>query len=123
MHWSHRNQHRYPDGQFYLDLHGYGQGQPAGPLRALWRFLLAFGTPRDELLVDVDESATQYRSLMAGQRMLVLLDNARGADQVRPLLPGPGGVPASHGTAQRTSSRLGGPGLAGRSEAVFVTRL
>lgn len=90
LHWSHRNQDRYPDGQLYLDLHGYGQGEPVGPLRALWRLLLALGTARDELPVDVDESAAQYRSLVAGQRMLIVLDNAVGADQVRPLLPGPG---------------------------------
>ncbi|HEX4834058.1 MAG TPA: cytochrome C, partial [Trebonia sp.] len=88
--WSNRNRDRFPDGQLYLNLHGYGEGPPVGPLRALWAFLVALGVPRSELAVDVEEAAAQYRSALAGRRVLIVLDNAREAQQARPLLPGHG---------------------------------
>ena len=71
-------------------MHGYDSTQPVSPLRALRGFLLALGIRRDELAADVDEAATQFRSAVAGRRLLIILDNARRANQVRPLLPGEG---------------------------------
>jgi tetratricopeptide (TPR) repeat protein len=90
VHWAYRNLPSYPDGQLYANLHGYDSTQPVSPLRALRGFLLALGVRRDELAADVDEAAAQFRSAVAGRQLLIILDNARRADQVRPLLPGEG---------------------------------
>jgi tetratricopeptide (TPR) repeat protein len=90
VHWAYRNLPSYPDGQLYVNLHGYDSAQAVSPLRALRGFLLALGVRRDELEADVDEAAAQFRSAVAGRRLLIILDNARRADQVRPLLPGEG---------------------------------
>ncbi len=78
----------FPDGQLHIDLLGAGD-RPLPPVEALGRLLRALGLdpdPRD----DEAELAALYRSVLAGRRMLVVLDNARDAAQVRPLLPGPG---------------------------------
>ncbi len=90
VHWAYRNLPGYPDGQLYANLHGYDSAHQVSPLRVLRGFLLALGVRRDELAVDVDEAAAQFRSAVAGRRLLIILDNARRADQVRPLLPGEG---------------------------------
>jgi hypothetical protein len=79
---------RFPDGQIYVNLHGYGPGEPAGPIDALARILATLGTPAGAVPDEPEQAAALYRSMMAGKRMLVLLDNARCAEQVRPLLPG-----------------------------------
>ena len=55
---------------------GERAGPPVGPLRALWGFLLALGVPRGELALGVDEAAAQFRSALAGRRVLIVLDNA-----------------------------------------------
>ncbi|MFL6074755.1 MAG: ATP-binding protein [Mycobacteriales bacterium] len=86
--WAHRVAGGYPDGQLYADLRGYAAGDPVPPAEALGRFLRALGVPADQVPAGTEEAAALYRSLLAGRRMLVLLDNARSADQVRPLLPG-----------------------------------
>ncbi|MER7280075.1 tetratricopeptide repeat protein [Dactylosporangium sp. NPDC000244] len=88
MHWAHRVKDRFPDGQLYVNLRGYAQGSPLRPIEALARFVHALGTPPDEVPLDVDEAAAVYRTLLAQRRILVVLDNARDAEQVRPLLPG-----------------------------------
>lgn len=88
--WAHSNLTGYPDGDLYVNLHGYDSAQPVSPLRALRGFLLALGVPRGELAADVDEAAAQFRSVVADRRLLIVLDNARRPGQVRPLLPGKG---------------------------------
>jgi tetratricopeptide (TPR) repeat protein len=80
---------RYPDGRLAIDLRGFDPtGVPVEPAAALQRFLLALGVEALGVPVDVDAQMTLYRSRMAGRQMVVVLDNARDAEQVRPLLPG-----------------------------------
>src|SRR5688572_7153258 len=86
--WAHRVAGGFPDGQLYVDLRGYDEEQPVPPGDALARFLRGLGVAATDIPAEVDERAATYRTLLAGRRMLVLLDNASGADQVRPLLPG-----------------------------------
>ncbi|MER7504248.1 BTAD domain-containing putative transcriptional regulator [Nonomuraea pusilla] len=88
VHWGHRVAERFPGGQLYLDLHGYSPELPLSPARALTTLLGALGTPPERIPADVAQAAARYRSLVAGRRMLVVLDNAASAEQVRPLLPG-----------------------------------
>jgi tetratricopeptide (TPR) repeat protein/transcriptional regulator with XRE-family HTH domain len=88
VHWAHRMADRFPDGQLYVNLHGYDQGEPRRPVDVLGGFLRALGVAGGELPHDVEERAARFRTALAGRRVLVLLDNARGAEQVRDLLPG-----------------------------------
>jgi DNA-binding SARP family transcriptional activator len=86
--WAHQVAERFPDGQLYVNLHGYDVGQPLTAADALAGFLRALGVSAAEMPPGADERAARYRSLLAGRRMLVVLDNAGEAGQVRPLLPG-----------------------------------
>ena len=89
VHWSHRAMDRFPDGQLYVDLHGFDpEHAPADPGAVLARLLRSLRVEAARIPVDTEEKATLYRSVTAGKRLLVLLDNAAAADQVRPLLPG-----------------------------------
>jgi DNA-binding SARP family transcriptional activator/tetratricopeptide (TPR) repeat protein len=89
VHWAHRIAHRFPDGQLYVNLRGFHpSGRAVTRAEAVRGFLDALNVPRHLIPSDVDAQVGLYRSLLAGRRMLVLLDNARDADQVRPLLPG-----------------------------------
>ncbi|MET8149680.1 hypothetical protein ACIBSW_23595 [Actinoplanes sp. NPDC049668] len=78
---------RYPDGQLFAELRG-ADADPVPPEAVLVRFLRSLGCPDDELRGDVVELAARFRSVVAGRRVLVLLDDARDAAQVRHLLPG-----------------------------------
>jgi DNA-binding SARP family transcriptional activator/tetratricopeptide (TPR) repeat protein len=94
VHWAHGVRSRFPDGQLYVNLRGFHQdGQVVEPARAVRGFLAALGVPARELPVDPDALHALYRSVLVDRRMLVVLDNARDADQVRPLLPGTPGIP------------------------------
>jgi tetratricopeptide (TPR) repeat protein len=89
VHWAHRMAEAFPDGQLYVNLRGFDPtGAPMTAAEAIRGFLDAFEVPPDQLPVSFHAQVGMYRSLLAGRRVLVLLDNARDVDQVRPLLPG-----------------------------------
>ncbi|GAA4176565.1 hypothetical protein GCM10022251_78710 [Phytohabitans flavus] len=89
VHWGHRVAARFPDGQIYVNLRGFHPSRVVmDPLEALRRVFDALGVDPGWLPDGVDAQAALYRSLMAGRWMLLLLDNAQDAGQVRPLLPG-----------------------------------
>jgi DNA-binding SARP family transcriptional activator len=89
VHWAHRVRDRFPDGQLYVDLRGYSaDGRPVAPTEATRLLLDGLGVPAERVPPTLAARTALYRSLLADQRVLVVLDNARGAGQARPLLPG-----------------------------------
>jgi DNA-binding SARP family transcriptional activator len=111
VYWAHQVAGSFPDGQLYVDLRGFDpSGSPVAPADAIRGCLDALGIPAERMPPTLDARAGLLRSLLAGRRMLILLDNARDAAQVRPLLPGtpgcltvitsrqePTGLAATHG--------------------------
>ena len=89
VHWAHQVAERFPDGQLYVNLRGFGPaGSPVTPTEAIRGFLDALGAPPAQLPADLDARVAKYRSMLSGRCVLVVLDNAVDAAQVRPLLPG-----------------------------------
>jgi len=92
VHAAHRLAGQFPDGQLFIDLHGYTQGhQPRTPGDALGWLLRLLSVHPQSIPTDIDERAALYRQRLAGTRTLIVLDNAISEEQVRPLLPGTAG--------------------------------
>jgi tetratricopeptide (TPR) repeat protein/transcriptional regulator with XRE-family HTH domain len=89
VHWAHRVASQFPDGQLYVNLRGFDPGgQVMDPAAAIRGFLDALGVPAPRIPAGLDAQAALYRSLIADKHMLVVADNARDEQQIRPLLPG-----------------------------------
>ncbi len=86
--WAHRVATTFPDGQLYVNLRGYDPDRPMSAAEALAGFLRTLGVAGQDIPLEEAERAARYRSLVAGRRLLVVLDNAASVEQVRPLLPG-----------------------------------
>jgi tetratricopeptide (TPR) repeat protein len=106
VHAAHGLADRFPDGQLFADLHGVS-AQPVGPMQVLEWFLRALGVPGAQIPEGPDERAEEFRSLLAGRKILVVLDDAASERQVLPLLPG------SNAAAVLITSRARLAGVAG----------
>ncbi|MEU9031360.1 BTAD domain-containing putative transcriptional regulator [Streptomyces sp. NPDC048383] len=91
VHWSHQVASRFPDGQLFADLRGYDEEAPRRPGAVLDRFLRALGVPGPQIPDEQAERTALFRSVLDGRRVLIVLDNARSFQQIRPLLPGTSG--------------------------------
>ena len=112
--WAWRHRDRYPDGQLYADLRGHAITGPVRPLEVLTGFLAALGETAERIPVDEGQGAALLRTRLEGKRILLLLDNALDARQVRPLLP------AAPGCAAIVTARDRMTGLSARDGAVAV---
>src|SRR5205823_3101909 len=88
VHWAHRMVDRFPDGQLYVNLRGFDPRGAMAPDEAVRAFLDALAVPPQRIPIGFDAQVGLFRSLLSGRRMLLVLDNAGDAEQVRPLLPG-----------------------------------
>jgi DNA-binding SARP family transcriptional activator len=89
IHWAHHVAKHFEDGQLYLNLHGFdASASPTTPTDALGALLYSLGLPTGDMPDDLDARAGMYRSILAGKHVLIVLDNARDVEQIRPLLPG-----------------------------------
>jgi len=89
IYWTQQIADRFPDGQLFVNLRGFSPfSTPVAPTEAISGFLTALGVPYARIPVDAPGQAALFRSLLAGRRMLIVLDNAWNAEQVRSLLPG-----------------------------------
>ncbi|MGC4876040.1 BTAD domain-containing putative transcriptional regulator [Micromonospora sp. DT43] len=114
--WALANAHRFPDGHLFLNLRGYDpSGQPLSARAAVGALLDALGVAPGSIPADVDAQIALYRALLADRRTLVVLDNARDAEQVRPLLP------RSAGSVAVVTSRSRLPGLIATEGAHLLT--
>lgn len=105
VHWAHRVANQFPDGQLYVNLRGFDPAfSPMDPAEAVRILLDAFEVPLQRIPASLDAQVGLYRSLLSGRRVLVVLDNARDAEQVRPLLPGASGCFAIVTSRNRLSS-------------------
>ncbi|WP_204367490.1 ATP-binding protein [Nocardiopsis valliformis] len=86
--WAHRIKSHFPDGQLYVNLHGYDPGPQVATTEVLGRFLRALDVPLDRIPTGEESRAELFRSVTADRHVLIVLDNAAGAGDVRPLLPG-----------------------------------
>jgi DNA-binding SARP family transcriptional activator len=116
VHWARQAADRFPDGQLFTYLCGSAtSGGPITPSVAACCFLTALGVPAERIPADIDGQAGLYRSMLADRRMIIVLDNARDAEQVRPLLPG------SPGCLVLVTSRNRLTGLAAAEGAHLLT--
>lgn len=116
LRWAHQVSYRFPDGQLHVNLRGFDpSGTPVPPADAVRGFLDALGVPPEGIPRSADAQVGLYRGLLADQRTLILLDNARDEQQVRPLLP------ASPGSLVLVTSRNQLTGLAVSEGARVLT--
>jgi DNA-binding CsgD family transcriptional regulator/tetratricopeptide (TPR) repeat protein len=109
VHWAHRVADRFPDGLLYVDLRGFHPSiAPVAPGEAIRDCLIALDVATDRIPSGPQTLAALYRTTLAGRRVLVLLDNAHNADQVRPLLPGSASALAVVTSRDRLTSLLAG---------------
>ncbi|MCL6670650.1 AfsR/SARP family transcriptional regulator [Streptomyces panaciradicis] len=88
VHWAHRIAHRFPDGSLYVNLRGYDpSGSRMAPGEAIESFLVALGVAQQAVPEELEARAALYRGVLAGRRVLIVLDNAADSEQVTPLLP------------------------------------
>ncbi|AUG76413.1 hypothetical protein CFP65_1523 [Kitasatospora sp. MMS16-BH015] len=92
LHWGHREAHRYPDGRLHYDLQGSSLATSPDLSTVLAHFLRCLGLPAEEVPASLDERLREYRTRIAGRRLLVVLDHVRSAAQVRELVTGAPGV-------------------------------
>ncbi|MEU4532087.1 BTAD domain-containing putative transcriptional regulator [Micromonospora ureilytica] len=115
VHWAHSVEDRFPDGRLFVNLRGYAPtGEPADPHDVLAGFLDALGVPPAAVPPDTPSRAALFRQMAAGCRLLVVLDNARDIEQVRPLMPG------SVGSLVLITSRTRFGGLSTREGAMLL---
>ena len=88
VHLGHRLADQFPDGQLYLNLRGFGPGEPLSPMEALATLMQSLGLSSDTRPRSVDDAAGRFRTALAGRRVLLVLDNAASVSQLTPLLPG-----------------------------------
>ena len=89
VHWARQFAAQFPDGQLYVNLRGFSpSGTPVTPAEAIRGLLDGLGAPPERIPTSLEAQAALYRSMVAGKRLLIVIDNARDVDQVRPLLPG-----------------------------------
>ena len=89
VHWAHQSADLFPDGQLHVNLDGFTpSGEPTDPAGVIRGFLEALGVPAKQVPASAQAQTGLYRSLLASRHMIIVLDNARDAAQVRPLLPG-----------------------------------
>jgi len=116
LHWAHEVAGRFGDGQLYVNLRGFDpSGVPASPTETIGAFLDALGVPPGKIPPLPDAQAGMYRGLVADRKLLIVLDNARDEEQVRPLLP------ASPASLVLVTSRNQLTGLASTDGARLVT--
>jgi tetratricopeptide (TPR) repeat protein/transcriptional regulator with XRE-family HTH domain len=116
LHWAHQAAARFPDGQLYVNLRGYDpSGTPATAAEVVRGFLDALALPPERIPAGQQAQASLYRSLLAGQKVLIVLDNARDEQQVRPMLP------ASPGSLVLVTSRSQLGGLAAVDGARLIS--
>jgi tetratricopeptide (TPR) repeat protein len=116
LYWARTYIDQFPDGQLYVDLRGFDpSGTPTPPATAIRSFLNAFHIPADKIPINPDDQAALYRTLVEGRRLVIVLDNARDADQVWPLLPG------SPTCLVLVTSRQQLGSLIARNQAVHIT--
>jgi hypothetical protein len=109
LRWLYQVKDHFPAGQLYADLGGHVPASAVRPAEVLGRFLRAVGLPPGSVPTDLEEASGLWRSVTTGRRLIVLLDNAASAAQVRAVLPGPG--PSL--VAVTTRWRLGGLAIDG----------
>src|SRR5205814_916623 len=86
VHWGHQRRARFADGQLFLNANAYGPVPPEAPVEILGRFLQALGVPASRLPAGVEPRRDLFNQLLAGRRVLIVLDNVQDSSQARQLL-------------------------------------